>query len=216
MCAEKIALVLLGLFALSVRSANAIEVTEAELEAGARENAAIAAEYHKLERARAAVLAYPETDDRRKRHVAMLQKLYERAKKLEFESHYGAFEPRASIYTELNRFGIEIPNEFRWQINDKETVKPKVLLDPKTRISYHLASDGRHISAIDRYGKILWRRDPFNDAGLWPYRFSKPVIVYFEFGTDRQDKQGILLRFNSSQFGYLDMATGAYRYGGQD
>jgi len=211
--AAKIALVLLGLFVLIVRPIGAAEPAAAPgNNAAEREIAAIAAEFHKLQGARAAVQTYPESHDLRKRHVAMLQDLYQRAKKFESEFSYGPLAC-TSIHTELNHFGIVIPDEHRWTINDNQTVEPKVLVDPKTQISYYLESDGRHISAIDRSGKILWHRDPFNDAGLWPYRLSKPVITYFKFGPN---KQAIDLSFNSSQFGSLDMATGTFQWNGQD
>ena len=172
------------------------------------ERRGIQADYRKLVAARAEMQNLSETQEARKQHVAALQALLQRARKMDDS------EATYSIHTELNHFGIVIPDMLRWKINDAETVEPKVLLDPKTRVTYYLESDGRHVTAINAEGKILWHRDPFNDAGLWPYRVSKPVIVDFAFA--REAKQGIGVGFNSSQFGWLDPATGAFKFAGQD
>jgi len=189
-----------------------IVISDEETAATSREERAIYAEFRKLETARPMVQTYPPDHEIRKQHVAALRSLYSRAVALE-KKHW-SFQPAVAIHTELNHFGIVIPNEHRWQINDPQTVEPKVLIDPKTRISYYLESDGRHVSAISPDGKILWHRDPFNDAGLWPYRLSKPVITYFEFAPE--EKPGLAIRFNSSQFGAMDFAQGSFEFHGQD
>lgn len=189
-----------------------IVIAEEEAAATAREERAIYAEFRKLEIARPMVQTYPADHKIRKQHVAALRGLYSRAVAL--QKRHASFVPVVAIHTELNHFGIVIPNEQRWRINDPQTVESKVLIDPKTRITYYLESDGRHVSAISPDGKILWQRDPFNDAGLWPYRVSKPVITYFEFAPD--DKPGLAVGFSSSQFGAMDFAKGSFAYGGQD
>jgi hypothetical protein len=166
-------------------------------------------EYRKLEAARDGMQSYPPDHETRKQHVAALQNLYQRAKKI--EDSLAAY----SIHTELSRFGIFIPKAIRWRINDNETVEPKVLTDPKTRITYYLESDGRHVSAIDPDGKILWHRDPFNEANLWPYRVSKPVIKYFVFA-EKAAQPAIDVGFSSTQFGVMDLATGSFQFQGQD
>jgi hypothetical protein len=37
--------------------------------------------------------------------------------------------------------------------------KPQVLVDPKTKITFYLESDRRHVSAIAPNGKLLWRTE---------------------------------------------------------
>ncbi|MCE9609574.1 MAG: hypothetical protein K8R23_05130 [Chthoniobacter sp.] len=166
-------------------------------------------EYRKLKAARTDIQTSSTDQEARKQHVAALQDLFQRAKKI--DDSLAAY----SIHTELNHFGIVIPKTVRWRINDQQTVEPKVLTDAKTRITYYLESDGRHVSAIAPDGKILWHRDPFNDAKLWPYRVSKPVITYFKFA-EKAAKPAIAINFNSSQFGTLDLTTGSFQYEGQD
>ncbi len=190
----------------------AIVITDEEAAATGREERAIYAEFRKLEIARPMVQTYPVEHKIRKQHIAALRSLYSRAVALQ-KKHWSS-EPAIAIHTELNHFSIVIPNEHRWKINDPQTVEPKVLIAPKTRITYYLESDGRHVSAISPDGKILWHRDPFNDAGLWPYRVSKPVITYFEFAPD--EKPGLAIGFNSSQFGTMDFAKGSFEFHGQD
>ena len=201
-----------GTVAAKEPTAPAIVITDEEAAATGREERAIYAEFRKLEIARPMVQTYPPDHKTRKQHVAALRSLYGRAVALQ-KKHW-SFVPAVAIHTELNHFGVVIPNEHRWQINDPQTVEPKVLIDPKTRITYYLESDGRHVAAISSDGKILWHRDPFNDAGLWPYRVSKPVITYFEFAPD--DKPGLAVGFNSSQFGAMDFTKGSFEYHGQD
>ena len=51
---------------------------------------------------------------------------------------------------------------------------PQTYQDPRTGIILYLESDGRHIAAISRDGKLLWARDPFADSHLPFYRTNKP------------------------------------------
>src|SRR5690349_22281876 len=55
---------------------------------------------------------------------------------------------------------------------------PQVCRDPTTGTLLYVESDGRHVAAISRDGKLLWNRDPFKDAHLPFYRTEKPQIVY--------------------------------------
>jgi hypothetical protein len=83
-------------------------------------------------------------------------------------------------------------------------------------------SDGLHVAAISKEGKILWVRDPFHDAKLSDYRTHHPQIVFvgkgswWANGTQRTDVPAILIRFNSSQFGAMRMSDGEFQPGGQD
>jgi len=156
------------------------------------------------------MLALATDDPARVRHVAGLRELYERAQAIR-GSGLGL---EIAAYTELHRFGVTIPKAISLHINDDETVPPQVLVHPETHVLYVLESDGRHITAITPEGKILWHRNPFEDAGLVPYRVTKPVIRYFAFMKDNPQKIGI--GFNSSQGGLLDVTTGDFTWQGQD
>ena len=118
-----------------------------------------------------------------------------------------------------------VPNNTDAPVLNEDYVIPKVLVDLQTRIIYYLESDGRHISAISPNGKLLWHVDPFVDAKLEPYRFSQPIILYFEFVDPTWWKihaylgpadDFIGINFNSSQFGALNKNTGKFTCFGQD
>lgn len=44
--------------------------------------------------------------------------------------------------------------------------QPVAVNDPQSGVSLHLDSEGHHMTAIDRGGKVLWQRDPFDDPRL--------------------------------------------------
>ena len=99
--------------------------------------------------------------------------------------------------------------------------------DPESCIIFYVESDGRHLAAIDREGKILWHRDPFADAKLpiYPkYHLTNNTrIVYVgkvpederEYFARKQRKM-IRINFISSQFGAVDIKTGQFEFLGQD
>jgi hypothetical protein len=120
----------------------------------------------------------------RNKHIAALRGLLKQAKALE-----GSFANwQATINTELRIFGADDPEIFHWINNDDMRVEPKTLVDPKTRVTYKLEADGRHVVAISPKGKILWAHEIFEDFGLEPYRFSKPVIVVFKLSAGSQEE----------------------------
>jgi hypothetical protein len=92
--------------------------------------------------------------------------------------------------------------------------------DKESGVVYYLESDGRHVAAIDREGKLLWNRDPFVEAKLEPYRFERPVIV--SMGEPHawmiKGRKGkfILINFNSTQAGILSAEKGDFIFLGQD
>ena|ERR1035437_10236101 len=99
--------------------------------------------------------------------------------------------------------------------NDNDTIRPMVFHDPVTGNYFYVESDGRHITAFTPEGKILWHRNPFVDAHLEPYRFTKPIICLI----GREEYPGrhkLAIGFNSSQGGTLDDKTGDFEFGGQD
>jgi hypothetical protein len=99
---------------------------------------------------------------------------------------------------------------------------PQSYRDSTTGITFYVESDGLHVAAISKEGKILWVRDPFHDAKLSDYRTHKPQIVsigkgnWSVNGVRRRDVPAILIRFNSSQFGAMKMSDGEFQIYGQD
>lgn len=55
---------------------------------------------------------------------------------------------------------------------------PSTYRDPESGIIFYFESDGRHLAAIDRTGKLLWVRNPFVDSDLCPYRSAHPYISW--------------------------------------
>ncbi len=94
---------------------------------------------------------------------------------------------------------------------------------------FFVESDGRHITAFNSKGKILWSKDPFADAKWEFYRTNTPKIVYID--GPRTDKAHAWIRramvragvpnyisitYNSSQFGCIDIRDGRLHYMGQN
>lgn len=82
----------------------------------------------------------------------------------------------------------------------------------------YVETDGRHVVAISPDGRILWRRDPFVDAGLVPYRMAHPTIecVGSKCKGLSADEKSFAVWFNSSQFGMMDIETGKFTMMGQN
>jgi hypothetical protein len=99
---------------------------------------------------------------------------------------------------------------------------PQSYRDSATGITFYVESDGLHVAAISKEGKILWVRDPFHDAKLNDYRTHKPQIVFIGKGSWvvngvlRKDIPTIRIGFNSSQFGVMKMSDGEFQFLGQD
>jgi hypothetical protein len=99
---------------------------------------------------------------------------------------------------------------------------PQSYRDPATGITFYVESDGLHVAAISKVGKIFWVRNPFQDAKLSDYRTHKPQIVsigkgsWLVNGVRRRDVPAILIGFNSSQFGAMKMSDGEFQFCGQD
>jgi hypothetical protein len=96
--------------------------------------------------------------------------------------------------------------------NDDETIRPFGFIDPVTGNCFYVEADGRHVAAYAADGELIWRRNPFVDANMKPYLFTKPVIL--EIGRNRFRE--LIILFNSSQGGSLDDKTGDFKFGGQD
>ena len=109
---------------------------------------------------------------------------------------------------------------------DPSHAKPFAFHDPRTSLTLYVESDGRHVAAIDSAGTLLWVRDPFQDAGLCPYRTPRPVIYEITedelhpsdltaVHADLKHKFG-MVTFDSSQFGLIDETNGRFIYLGQN
>ncbi|HTV78029.1 MAG TPA: hypothetical protein VMF03_07210 [Steroidobacteraceae bacterium] len=116
---------------------------------------------------------------------------------------------------------------------DPARAKAFFYLDQRSKITLHVESDGRQLAAIDSNGRVLWIRNPFEDAGLCPYRTPHPVIVeidtidslpnYGERAAAYLQKLGMLpihkyvqIHFDSSQFGLVDESSGNFFLEGQN
>ena len=99
---------------------------------------------------------------------------------------------------------------------------PQSYRDPATGVTFYVESDGLHIAAISKRGKILWVRDPFHDAKLNEYRTHHPQIVFVGKGSwlingvQRRDVPAIQIQFNSSQFGAMRERDGEFQPYGQN
>ena len=104
---------------------------------------------------------------------------------------------------------------------------PHTFKDADSGIVLYVESDGRHVSAINPDGKILWTKDPFADAHLEFYRTHHPQLVYLGAIGEAQkwmekamagkgSGKFIALSFNSTQSGVLDLKTGDFTFMGQD
>ena len=99
---------------------------------------------------------------------------------------------------------------------------PQSYRDSGTGTTFYVESDGLHVAAISKEGKILWVRDPFHDAKLSDYRTHKPQIAFIGKGSwwvngvRRRDVPAISIGFNSSQFGVMKMSDGEFQFQGQN
>lgn len=101
-----------------------------------------------------------------------------------------------------------------------QTVKPITYRDTNSGITLHLESDGRRIVATNSLNEKMWQVDPFSDAKLTPYRTAYPVVVYIGKIAGRTDilpsERAAAIRFNSTQFGKINLDTGHFVLLGQD
>jgi len=49
--------------------------------------------------------------------------------------------------------------------------------DVESGMTFHVESDGRHLTGLGPGGKMLWVRDPFVDRNMCPYRVAHPFIA---------------------------------------
>lgn len=99
---------------------------------------------------------------------------------------------------------------------------PVTLTDTATNFNYILDSSHIFVTAYNDKGDSLWKTDPWKDNGVSAYRTKRPIIVDIFIGKlgdlypAKKDDRVIWITYNNTQFGYLDLKTGAYRFCGQD
>lgn len=97
---------------------------------------------------------------------------------------------------------------------------PLTYRDAESGITFYVESDGRHVAAINEGGKLLWIRDPFVEAKLEPYHFDRPQIVDvgvpLPWMVRGREGRFIVIRFDSTQTGIMNIATGDFIFMGQD
>src|SRR4029077_17936043 len=80
--------------------------------------------------------------------------------------------PHMDIFEFVNRYG---PDYFG---PAAAPMHPSANLEAQSGIIIYVESDGRHLSAISREGKLLWARNPFVENNMCPYRSAHPFIVW--------------------------------------
>jgi hypothetical protein len=98
---------------------------------------------------------------------------------------------------------------------------PQAYMDSHTGTTFYVESDGRHVAAISKNGKLLRVRDP-KDAHLEPYRTDHAQIIsigrgtWWGEGTPRKFRGWVVITYNSSQFGAMNPSTGDFHFLGQN
>jgi len=99
---------------------------------------------------------------------------------------------------------------------------PQVYKDAKSGTLIYVESDGRHMAAISPDGKLLWHRDPFQDAHLPVYRVKNPQVIYMgpvekTYSVDKgEPDEFVAVSLTNSQFGLVRISTGEFQFHGQD
>jgi len=92
--------------------------------------------------------------------------------------------------------------------------------DPASDMLFVVGRDGRHLTAIGPDGKVRWDVDPFEQAGLDPYRVNRPMIIRIGSAPaglkDIKQSDFISIAYDSSQFGIIRIADGTFTFLGQD
>lgn len=94
----------------------------------------------------------------------------------------------------------------------------KILHDSTSRITFMVDTARVNITAVDAHKRILWRTDPWKDNMLDRYRVDRPIIVRFYFVNEKRthNQNKILIVYNNTQCGFVDLKTGKFTFLGQD
>jgi hypothetical protein len=98
---------------------------------------------------------------------------------------------------------------------------PVAYVDKNLHVLVYAETDGKHLSAIDFDGRILWTRSPFADARLKPYRVADPRIVQLYAPLPwmldgAKGKAFVALEFESTEVGLVDLKSGTFFSLGRD
>ena len=100
---------------------------------------------------------------------------------------------------------------------------PATYRDPVSGAIFYVESDGRHLARIEKSGKLAWMKNPHSDARVQDYRELDPKIVHIgrlmpwmKVHLKDSARYFITITFSNSQFGIVDMRTGAFQFLGQD
>jgi hypothetical protein len=97
---------------------------------------------------------------------------------------------------------------------------PVAYVDKNLQVVFYAETDGRHLSAINLDGRVLWTRSPFVDAQLKPYRVVEPRIVKINpplpWMIVGAKGTFVAITFESTQFGLVDVKSGDFILLGQD
>lgn len=99
------------------------------------------------------------------------------------------------------------PNSLTY-LNDGKSPSPLTYFDSVSKIVFYVESDGRHVTAIDYKGHILWHRNVFKEAlqsgSLTAYNVTKPYIIAIRKDTS----QKLTIGYDSGEWFLLNSTTG--------
>jgi hypothetical protein len=108
-------------------------------------------------------------------------------------------------------------------VDGPSTITPLVFSVPCSHITLHVEADGRTVWATGRSGVRLWTADPFERAGIKPYRYQRPIIskilppgVPGALRCRSRQRPVVYLMYTSTQTGPLDVLTGRFTVTAQD
>jgi hypothetical protein len=101
--------------------------------------------------------------------------------------------------------------------------KKILLIDTITNYKFVLDTSHVYIAAYNAAGDSIWKTDPWKDNKIEVYRTTRPIIVDMVFGKNpgypdktKKGEKVIWIRYINTQFGFIDLKTGAYYFSGQD
>jgi len=108
-------------------------------------------------------------------------------------------------------------------VDGPTTITPFVFAIPCSDITLHVEADGRTVWAADASGTRLWTEDPFERAGVKPYRYRRPMIWTISPPATpagahcrNQPRPVVYLEYTSTQAGPLDVRTGRFTVTSED
>lgn len=110
-----------------------------------------------------------------------------------------------------------------YSVDRKLPIEKRVLVDSVNKVKFILDSTQTFIIAVDFNYKKLWSTDPHRDNHIDNYRTDKSKIISYKLekpdlkrSDEWKDKTVIVIGYNNSQFGLVDVKTGAFYFLGQD